>query len=59
MREGDKMEKPQLSVEEIMQLIHEKNQKLNLYELEIDENGNYLLDSSNFHHRQWIENDED
>ncbi|MBU9675199.1 hypothetical protein KTG14_17625 [Planococcus sp. CP5-4_YE] len=53
------MEKPRQSVEEMMHLIHEKNQKLNLYELEIDENGNYLLDPANSYHVEWYENDED
>lgn len=47
------------TLEESLQLMHEKNQKMNLYKLENDENGNYLLDPSNAHHREWLENDED
>lgn len=59
MREGDKVEKPERSVEEMLQLVHEKNQKMHLYELKFDRDGNYLLDPSNSHHRQWMDNDED
>lgn len=59
MKEGDKMGKPEKSTEELLQLMHENNQKMNLYKLESDENGNYLLDPSNPHHREWMENDDE
>lgn len=53
------MSKHERSIEELLQLMHENNQKVGLYKLESDENGNYLLDPSNPHHREWLENDED
>lgn len=47
------------TLEESLQLMHENNQKMNLYKLESDENGNYLLDPSNPRHREWMENDDE
>lgn len=59
MKEGDKMGEPERNIEELLKLMHENNQKMNLYKLEADENGNYLLDPQNPHHREWYENDEE
>lgn len=53
------MEQPKRTREELLQLMHENNKKLNLYKLEPDENGNYLLDPNNPHHRAWYENDDE
>lgn len=47
------------TTEELLQLMHENNRKINLYKLENDEDGNFLLDPSNVHHRKWMENDDD
>lgn len=47
------------TTEELLQLMHENNRKINLYKLENDEDGNFLLDPSNAHHRKWLENDDD
>lgn len=46
------------SLEEKLQLMHENNQKVGLYKLESDEQGRYLLDPNNKHHREWLENPE-
>lgn len=53
------MEEPKRRIEKSLQLMQENNQKVNLYKLEADENGNYLLDQQNQHHRNWYENDEE
>lgn len=53
------MEKPKRSTEELLQQMHENNQKVKLYKLEADEHGRYLLDPNNPHHRAWYENDDE
>lgn len=53
------MEKSKRSTEELLQQMHENNQKVKLYKLEADEQGNYLLDPNNPHHRSWYENDDE
>lgn len=55
MKEGETVEEPKRSLEESLQLMHENNQKVNLFRLESDTSGNYLLDPSNVYHREWIE----
>lgn len=59
MKEGGRMEEPKRSLKESLQLMHENNQKVNLFRLESDASGNYLLDPSNIHHREWVESVED
>lgn len=53
------MSEQKRSVEEKLQRISEYNKKLNIYKLEADEHGRYLLDSKNPHHRAWIENNDE
>lgn len=47
------------STEELLKVMVENNQKMDLYKLEADEHGRYLLDSNNAHHRAWMENDDE
>lgn len=58
MKEGETVEEPKRSLEASLQLMHENNQKVNLFRLESDASGNYLLDPSNFYHREWLERKE-
>lgn len=53
------MDQPKRTIEESLKIMVENNNKLNLYKLESDEQGRYLLDSNNPHHRAWIENDDE
>lgn len=53
------MEQSKRTTEELLKIMTENNQKLNLYKLEADEHGRYLLDSNNSHHRAWIENEDE
>lgn len=53
------MDQPKRTIEESLKIMAENNNKLNLYKLESDEHGRYLLDSNNPHHRAWIENDDE
>ena len=53
------MSEPKRSTEELLKVMAENNQKLNLYKLEADEHGRYVLDPNNSHHRAWMENDDD
>lgn len=53
------MGEPKRSTEELLKVMAENNQKLNLYKLEPDEHGRYLLDPNNPHHRAWMENDDE
>jgi hypothetical protein len=47
------------NIEELLKVMTENNQKVNLYKLEADEHGRYLLDPNNPHHRAWVENDDE
>lgn len=53
------MEQSKRTTEELLKIMAENNQKVNLYKLEADEHGRYLLDPNNLHHRAWIENDDE
>lgn len=58
MKEGETVEEPKRSLEASLQLMHENNQKVNLFRLESDASGNYLLDPFNSHHQEWLEKEE-
>lgn len=53
------MSEPKRTTEELLKVMVENNQKMNLYKLEADEHGQYLLDPKNPHHRAWMENDDE
>lgn len=53
------MDQSKRPIEELLKVMAENNQKVNLYNLEADEHGRYLLDPNNSHHRAWIENDDE
>lgn len=53
------MDQSKRTIEESLKIMAENNNKLNLYKLEADEQGRYLLDPNNPDHRAWIENDDE
>lgn len=52
------MSEQKRSIEEKLQRISEYNKKLNIEKLEVDEHGRLLLDPTNPHHVEWMEDDE-
>ena len=52
------MIEPLNTQQELLRRISAANRHFDFYKLEADDQGRFLLDRSNLHHREWIENDD-
>lgn len=52
------MTEPSNTQQELLRRISAANQRLQFYKLESDDEGRLLLDRTNPHHREWLENED-